>query len=97
MSKTSINRRVKTQSPPFAALLLMLLTLLTLFAPASTATAARAAAPPAPSQYTTLDAPGTIDHMVACRVEAERAEVAILAAAAHYADLHGVLPATDAG
>ena len=49
------------------------------------------------TDLTTLDAPGTIDHMVACRVEAEKLEVAILAAAAHYADLHGTLPATDAG
>ena len=49
------------------------------------------------TDLTTLDAPGTIDHMVACRVEAEQLEVAILAAAAHFADLHGTLPAADAG
>ena len=40
---------------------------------------------------TELDADGTVAHAVACRAAADRAEVTILAAAAHYADLHGVL------
>ena len=44
---------------------------------------------------TELDADETVAHAVACRAAADRAEVQILAAAAHYADLHGVVGRTS--